>query len=241
MLDFKLLQQWQLYKQENELKHTINSINNGYNICKRILKGSYNNNGIKAGETHFSDVWIRDSAFACWGAIKLKDFTIVQNFLMNTLKNMNKKGQCPLRIGEKYFLIKFFGLKGPQGSTYIEDKYVSIPMDSNSLIIILFNKLIKASGDTELAERFYQKIRKAINWYQDYLVNELVHEGHYAGWADSVKKKGNVLYTNVLYYKALLSVANISKQIGYEEDAKYYSNYADHIKAKLDEAIVECK
>lgn len=231
MLDLKLIQQWQLHQsqQENELKETIDSINKSYKICEQILKNAYNKNGIKAGETHFSDVWIRDSAFACWGAIKLGDYEIVQNFLMNTLKNMNKKGQCPLRIGEKYFLIKFLGFKGPQGSTYIEDKYVSIPMDSNSLVIILFNKLVKESGDLEIAKRFYQKIKKAINWYENHLVNDLIHEGSYAGWADSIKKKGNVLYTNVLYYKAILGVANISKLLGNKDDELHYSNYAKHI------------
>ncbi len=235
MLDLKLVQQWQLHKhhQENELKRTINSINKSYDICKRILKNAYNTNGINAGETHFSDVWIRDSSFACWGAIKLGDYTIVQNFLMNTLKHMNKKGQCPLRIGEKYFLIKFFGLKGPQGSTYIEDKYVSIPMDSNSLIIITFNKFVTESNEIEVAERYYQKLKKALNWYNHHLKNDLIHEGHYAGWADSIKKKGNVLYTNVLYYKAILSFVNISNLLGYHEDVKYYTAYAKYIQKKI--------
>ena len=50
---------------------------------------------------------------------------------------MKEDGQCPLRIGEIYFLLKYFKLKGPQGPTYIEDKYISIPMDSNVLLLLL--------------------------------------------------------------------------------------------------------
>ena len=50
--------------------------------------------------------------------------------------------------------------KGPKAFmwfTYIEDKYVSIPMDSNALIIILFLKYIKETGDNSMAAKYYSK------------------------------------------------------------------------------------
>ena len=142
MLDLKMLHAWKHHKTTNEtdIKKMANTINKAFEICKRVLREAYNEKGINAGQTHFSDVWVRDSSFAGWGALSLGDTEIVQNFLIHTLDNMNDLGQCPLRIGQKYFLLKYIGIKGPQGPTYIEDKYVSIPMDSNALIIILFLK-----------------------------------------------------------------------------------------------------
>ena len=191
MLDIKTLQLWNLHNknEEMEVKKMVNTINKAFEISKRVLREAYSENGINAGQTHFSDVWVRDSSFAGWGALAVGDTSIVQNFLLHTLNNMNEKGQCPLRIGQKYFLLKYIGLKGPQGPTYIEDKYISIPMDSNALIIILFSKYLKTSKNNEVGSKYYNQLKSAILWYENYLENNLVVEGPYAGWADSVKNR----------------------------------------------------
>ena len=41
----------------NEIKK--DEINKAYLTSKKILKNAYSNGGINAGETHFSDVWLR--------------------------------------------------------------------------------------------------------------------------------------------------------------------------------------
>src|SRR6056300_1563730 len=145
-------------KKNMENKQIIDTISKAFEISKRVLRDAYSDNGINAGQTHFSDVWIRDSSFAGWGALEIGDADIVQNFLLHTLNNLNSDGQCPLRIGQKYFLLKYIGIKGPQGPTYIEDKYISIPMDSNALIVILFNKFLKSTKNTDITQAYYPKL-----------------------------------------------------------------------------------
>ena len=39
-------------------------LQSAFEISQRVLKNAYNDQGINAGETHFSDVWIRDCCFA---------------------------------------------------------------------------------------------------------------------------------------------------------------------------------
>lgn len=213
------------------------SINNAYKICKNIMRNAYSTNGINAGETHFSDVWIRDSSFASWGALEMGDETIVKEFLLHTMKNMKYDGQCPLRIGQKYFLLKYIGLKGPQGPTYIEDKYVSIPMDSNSLIIIVFALLMKRTNNTDFAAKYYHQMKQAINWYEHHLVDGLIHEGPYAGWADSIKKRGTVLYTNVLYYEAMKCMEFIATGLNILSDIRLFNTKKDAIKSAIQTAF----
>ena len=161
------------------------------------------------------------------------DITIVQEFLLHTLQNIKYDGQCPLRIGQKYFLLKYFGLNGPQGPTYIEDKYVSIPMDSNSLIIIVFALFLKTTNNTKFASKYYHQLKCAINWYNHHLINGLVNEGPYAGWADSVKKRGAVLYTNVLYFEALKCMEFIATELNILSDIRHFNSQKDNLKSKI--------
>ena len=237
MLDLTTIQTFQLKNKMESIKtkETIDTINKAFEITKSVLKNAYNENGINAGQTHFSDVWIRDSAFAGWGALSIGDYDIIKRFLAHSLDNMNESGQCPLRIGQKYFLLKYIGLKGPQGPTYIEDKYISIPKDSNSLLIILFLKYIEATNDIEFCETYYQNIKQAMLWYDAYLYDNLVSEGPYGGWADSIKKKGRVLYTNVLYFEALKSVTIIAEKINISADKQLFNQKTTVVKEKIND------
>ncbi len=235
MLDISALQSWQLnqIKDEVELTDSMRNINKAFEISRKVLQSAYNSDGIKAGQTHFSDVWVRDSCFAGWGAIELNDFKIIEDFLTTTLNNMNSKGQCPLRVGQKYFMLKYLGLKGPQGPTYIEDKYVSIPMDSNSLTIILCWKYFQQSNNDTFVLNAYNKLKYAVLWYKNHKDNNLIVEGNYAGWADSIKKKGHVLYTNVLYYQALLSMSKIAEKLNIKTDLKNFAEDAEKVKKAI--------
>jgi glycogen debranching enzyme len=211
----------------------VSAINSAFGISQTVLRNAYNTHGINAGETHFSDVWIRDSAFAGWGALQINDTHVVAQFLVHALQNMNESGQCPLRIGQKYFLLKYIGLKGPQGPTYIEDKYISIPMDSNSLIIILFCNYIQHTNDKLFASTHYAALLKSLDWYTGYCHNHLIIEGPYAGWADSVKKRGHVLYTNVLYFKALNLMSEMAGDLGEMADGQRLHHQSQLVKKTI--------
>ena len=202
---------------DDDKEQSLTAINKAFDTCTNVLKNAYSTHGINAGETHFSDVWIRDSSYASWGALELNDTTIVKKFLEYSLDNMKYTGQCPLRIGQKYFLLKFLGIKGPQGPTYIEDKYISLPMDSNSLIIITCALYLKKHPIYHSSIPNMQKLKKP--WAGHFhLKNKLVIEGPYAGWADSIKKTGHVLYTNVLYYQALKSMQFMASSLNKTND-----------------------
>ena len=110
----------------------------------------------------------------------------------------------------KVLLLKYLHLTGPKGPTYIEDKYVSVPVDSNALIIILFEKYIVESNDQSFLKKHQKELVKVIDWYLSVSEGHLIKEGPYAGWADSLKKTGHVLYSNVLYAKALKAMVSLT-------------------------------
>jgi neutral trehalase len=63
----------------------------------------------------------------------------------------------------------------------------------------------------------------------------LMEEGFYAGWADSLRKKGTVLYTNVLHFRAVENFSKICKALNKREDYAHYKKLAEEIKKKINE------
>jgi len=63
----------------------------------------------------------------------------------------------------------------------------------------------------------------------------LLHQEGYADWADSVARRGVVLYTNVVYWKVLTEIANTTASLDLKKDAVHYFAEAEVVSR----AIVE--
>jgi len=84
-------------------------LGSAYTIALINLRHHYCDEGIIAGSSHYSDLWSRDACFAGWGALCLRDIKIVKTTIKSLLHFMKEDGQIPLRIGEKYILMKHLG------------------------------------------------------------------------------------------------------------------------------------
>lgn len=215
-------------------------IEQAYALAKATLKDRYTPLGIYAGKSHFSDVWLRDSCYAALGSLNMGDWDIVKTNLTTIFKFMNDQGQAPLRVGQKNMLLKFMGFhaKIPQ-ARYIEDKGISTPTDGNSLFIWSVFRYLNATRDTAFVEAHFDLLEKAVEWNftQDKNGDLLIEEGPYAGWADSLKKTGTVLYTNVLHYKAMVSFSEICETLNRVELATHYRRSAKEIQKRIHQSF----
>ncbi|MDP3966032.1 MAG: amylo-alpha-1,6-glucosidase [archaeon] len=177
---------------------------NSVEIAKKSLRDCYEKEGILAGRTHYASYWARDSLYASWGALNIGDLNIVKKNLENFLK-YERNGQIPLRIGSSFFgqMFQMIGIKPRFGVQYKEDKGFNEAIDPNLLFLITLQKYSEKSKDFELARKNISKLGKIIKWAKKWERNGLIHSENYAHWQDSLKKKGAVLYTNVLYYQSL--------------------------------------
>lgn len=207
-----------------------------YKKAVATLRDRYAENGILAGNGHFSDLWARDFSFAGWGALKLGDYEVVRHGLETLITHIGPDGQVPLRVGQPIFLLKYLGFNAnPPKARYTEDKGISVSVDNNALMIILTERYILASQDHVFLEKHIDSLKQILAWnfLQDEDDDNLIEEGHYAGWADSLKKHGKVLYTNVLHYQATRAYANLVARLGRHEESQYYHKLADRIKDTL--------
>ncbi len=208
-------------------------------IAQRDLRSLYRDDGIYAGANQFSDYWARDSLFATFGSNAIGDYHISRSQLNLFIEHQNEVGQYPMRFGDYDITLKLLGLDISQSQRprYEQDKLFSNPRDQNCLLIIAAEDYVVKSKDVQFARDNFASFEKAIFWLanKDDMNNFLINEGDYAGWTDSVKKNGEVLYTNVCYYRALKSMVTLSRAVGNEPEAQVYDLWSQLVHKQINE------
>lgn len=215
----------------------MDPIKKAYKIAVKCLRSCYAEHGILAGTSLWDDYWSRDSFFASWAALELKDYEIVKKNLLFFIKHQKKNGLLPLRVDKYTLILKLIGIRINRGlrPRYLEDKMRSYPRDQNSLFVITALDYVKKTKDLEFAKRYFNNFERAIGWNlsKDSDDDLLVEENYYSTWADSIRKSGKVLYTNVLHCKAVESMAEICKIVGKKEENKKYCDLYQNIKEEI--------
>jgi len=208
-------------------------------IAQKDLRSLYREDGIYAGDEQFSDYWARDALFATLGANAIGDYHISKKQLQLYIDNQKSDGQIPMRVGDYDITLKLLGLDVNQAQKprYDQDKLFTKPRDQNCLFVISAEDYVLKSGDIQFARDNFESFEAAIRWLAetDDNNNFLVEEGNYANWADSVKKRGEVLYTNVCYYKSLKSLSNLATLTNHPVKAQLYSMWAEIVRTKINE------
>ncbi len=206
-------------------------------IAEKNLRQCYFEGKILASLVNFSDFWARDTFWALPGVLILNDLEIAKNSFKLFLKYQKPNGLIPRKItldynGFKYLFKKSIKRKKPR-AIYKGNIPVADYVDGNSLMVIAFEKYLTETHDTDFAQKNYEKIKKAINWYEDKLRNEFVTEHLLANWMDTIFKNGHVLYSNVLYCQSLESFTKIAKTLGKIEDADFYEKRYQDLKERI--------
>ena len=182
-------------------------IKDAYKIAVSDLRSNYGEFGIYAGPRNHREYWARDSFFASYGAMSLGDFEIVRKNLNLFTKFQSTLGHIPLRVEERYHGPGVLGLYIPHFTPKAIYKpsqpWAGEVIDSNPLYLISVSEYILKSGDKNWAIKNKQSVMNAVSWLVGkFNERDLVTEGYNAGWADFTFKRGNVLYTNILVWRA---------------------------------------
>lgn len=177
-------------------------------IAEADLKINYGELGIYAGPQKHKQYWARDGFIASFGSCVRKDFNHVKKNLELFKKYQRGDGHIPARVEENFHALTVLdiGIKRskPKALHRQTQPWASEVVDSNPWYIISTCNYIEESGDTLWLKRNKGSLKKAADWLVHRLDNKtLVTEGFIGNWSDAIFKSGNVLYTNVLTWKAL--------------------------------------
>jgi glycogen debranching enzyme len=216
-------------------------------IAKKDLLSLYKKYGIHTGGNHFTDYWARDSMYACFGAMSLANYSDRNDINLNHVRlnlellsrYQNKNtGQVPVRVGSKYIFLKMLGLNDKSFSArYKQDKLFLHPFsddirptDPNPLYVIVSCLYILSTKDNKFKYKYISNIKRAIEWCISRTEDNLIKEGPYCTWEDTVAKKGKVLYTNALFYGAIKSFIKILDD---KKEIARYDRLAKYLKYKI--------
>ncbi len=210
-------------------KLNINTtINTTRNIVVSSLRSCYADYGILAGKHQFSYYWARDSFFASFGSLVLKDYDIVRKNLSLFLR-FTKNGMVPLSIGDptlKFFIKlvfnRHFFSQPKKLFPYYKNHHLylrrTVPLDVGSLLIIIMREYFDRTRDIHFLRNNIKTLLKIIKYYErfvnDYGNYGLVIDQPSSTWDDSIIRHSPSIYTNILYYKALVDLNFLIQKLG---------------------------
>jgi GH15 family glucan-1,4-alpha-glucosidase len=199
-------------------------------LSKKILHAGYRN---------FRESWARDFGFAAYGLLALELYDTVKETLEAFFWHQTPEGQLPVKLHSIHvvtrFLYSFFGREQPM-ETMLKPKYVSghgaPSLDGQGMLIIAALTYIQKTEDITFLQTHWQQLQLAVKWLESYCKDPeavLLHQGAYADWADSIARHGRILYTNVIYWKALSEMSSAAATQDLKEEAAHYHAEAENV------------
>ncbi len=195
---------------------------------------------LHAGYRNFSESWARDFGFAAFGLLTLKQYNPVKETLEAFLWHQTTEGQLPVKLHSVHvvtrFLHSFFGREQPN-ELMLKPKYLSghgaPSLDGQALLVIAALAYTQETGNLKFLQEHWPELRSAMNWLDRYRKgtsdDPLLHQGAFADWADSIARHGRVLYTNVVYWKALSEMAIAANRLDHQQEAVEYFVQAEKV------------
>ncbi len=202
-------------------------------IQTRHLTSQLNKEIVHAGYRNFSESWARDFGFAAYGLLTLKQFNPVKETLEAFFWHQTPDGQLPVKLHSvgvmTRFLHSFFEREQPT-EVLLKPKYLSghgaPSLDGQALLVIASLAYVRETGNQNFLEKHWDTLRSAMRWLEHYQRGPdgdfLLHQGAFADWADSIARRGRVLYTNIVYWKALSEMAVAATRLNLQQEAVSY-------------------
>lgn len=257
---FKVIRYWhRLFKQPSLLPHTVPpEVNNHQSveakalliaaanlilgIEKRRLLDGQEKLVLCAGLRNFREPWARDLGFASFGLVELEEYQAVREALEVFLIYQRPSGQFPVKVHSTNIVDRYlYSLFKKEQPTHapIKPKYITahntISLDGNALLVVAVLNYAARSGDADFARAHWPALKQAIAWLEAHALEAdgLLHQAPFADWADSIARSGRVLYTNMLYWKALHDLWLAAEQFGYHQDSHYFAAKAERLRDSI--------
>lgn len=214
-------------------------LNQAISIAKHNLRSCYGSLGILAGRHHFTDYWARDGFFAAFGSLAIGDQKIVEKMVELFLSFQRRDGLIPYRIRNSPVTIgRYFGIypkpfPRPKPSYRLREIGAEV-LDGTTLTLLLLAEL--GLRDWKKNRQFIPSVEKALHYLKSRERHGLLWDGDMAEWMDSIHKSGILLYTNIIYWRMLIRLADWLAPINLKKSRQFRSK-AESISAALRERL----
>ncbi len=236
--DFDTIEARALFIAADNLRSAIEIRRFGNRKTREILHAGYRN---------FRESWARDFSFASYGLLALKEFKVVKDTLEAFLDHQTPAGQFPVKLHSMGMVTRFMhSLLEREQPTEIpmRPKYLSghgtPSLDGQCLMVITAIHYSRKAEDHEFLKTHWEALVKAISWTERSVKDNtggLLTQGAFADWADSIARNGRVLYTNIIYWKALQEMAEAAKLLELADQIVFYTQKAEQVAFAIQEHL----
>ena len=216
-------------------------------IERRRLRNNKTRQILHAGYRNFRESWARDFGFAAFGLLAIKEFRTIRDTLEAFLDHQTRDGQLPVKlhsIGTTTRFIHSLLEREQPTENPLRPKYLSAhgapSLDGQALLVVAAINYSREADDKDFIRSHWDSLVKAVSWIERSAKDpngELLIQGPFADWADSIDRRGRVLYTNVLYWHALQEMAEGSVRLGFADSASLYTQKAEQVAGAIKKTL----
>jgi sucrose-6F-phosphate phosphohydrolase len=193
----------------------------GFSAC------SLADNETRGTDENYYSVWARDGSMAIVGSIPLvhdEEIRQCQQRTLETLLNyISPNGQIPANVRIADERPDYSGVGG------------ICSIDSGLWLIIAFYEYVKATRDLDFLRQYIGTLQKAMDWLSAHDGNNdaLLEIPEAGDWTDLFGRSYNVLYDEVLWYRANICFGRLLEMLGDSPRAGDYLRWSQVIKKEI--------
>lgn len=200
------------------LRRTITPM--GFAAC------SLADNDTRGTDENYRSVWGRDGSITTLGALRLRDpeFTeCAKRTLCTLLDHVSPTGQIPANVSIDTALPDYSGVGG------------ICSIDSGLWLIIAVHEYVERTKDLDFLRHYIDVLQHVMNWLSAHDSNNdaLLEIPEAGDWTDLFGRSYNVLYDEVLWYRANVCFARLVERLGRLQQAADYLRWSSTIKSAL--------
>ncbi len=192
----------------------------GFSAC------SLDDNETRGTDANYRSVWARDGSIALIGSLCLKDKELLEcarRTLTTLLDHVSPPGQIPANVSIDNGDPDYSGVGG------------ICSIDSGLWVIIAFYEYIQVTEDLDFLRHYLPVLQAAMNWLSAHDSNNdaLLEIPEAGDWTDLFGRSYNVLYDEILWFRANVCFGRLLEMLGEWRQAGDYIRWSSSIKAAI--------
>ncbi|KAA5823471.1 HAD-IIB family hydrolase [Algibacter amylolyticus] len=194
----------------------------GFSAC------SIKDNVAHGTDENYYSVWARDGAITVIGALPLihKDEEIhkcARQTLLTLFEHISRNGQIPSNVRIKDNIPDYSGVGG------------ICSIDSGIWVVIAFYEYVNETKDIEFLRTHISDIKETMRWLGAHDSNNdaLLEIPEAGDWTDLFGRSYNILYDEILWYRANVCFGRMMEMLGDHEEAGEHIRWSQVIKKEI--------